>query len=57
MKRAADKCASEAINSFDEMDKDGDGVMSILELKTMITHNPLLLQCKGMLFMSGTNSC
>ena len=49
VKRDSERAADEAVLSFDTMDQDGDGEMTIDELKAVITNNPMFLQCKAML--------
>ena len=53
VKREADACAHSTIDSFDLMDTDGDGELTIDELKAYVMANPWVMQCKGMLFTPG----
>ena len=53
VKREADACAHSTIDSFDLMDTDGDGELTIDELKAYVMANPRVMQCKGMLFTPG----
>ena len=53
VKREVDACAHSTIDSFDLMDTDGDGELTIDELKAYVMANPWVMQCKGMLFTPG----
>ena len=51
MKKNADDLAENAIKMLDDLDENGDGVIDMSELKTVVFDNPAVLHCMSTLHM------